>query len=307
MKSARQTTSSVAMPRQVRSQLAKEAKPLDAEVQRRYSARLGHDFSRVRLHAGPASDSLARAYGARALAAGDQVVLSEDGARKEETLAHELAHVAQQARDGNPQTRGNAEQEARRAASGETGEVSAAPEGVYFDGPEDEEEQPPVPTSLRMRPLLPQLQPPQFPSWMWDPNFPAPRPPLWTPGAGPSTPRPATGGDVASAVTGIPMVSSALSGLGDQALRDLSRAWSQSDWLGRGAMIGTGSALAAGLMLPMLMPESREQAGASFPYSAIQNTDIPLGPVGVNFSATGPERHFQLMLDLARLIPALRR
>jgi len=304
MRHAQRPAGSVSVRQQVRSRLAGERKPLDAGTQRRYSARLGHDLSKVRVHEGPGSDAFVRPYGARALAAGDDVVLAEEGARRNDTLAHELAHVVQQAKGGPPQTRETAEREARLVAAGEKGDVAAAPEGVYLDDAEEEEL--PLPTPLRMPSLVPQLQQPQFPSWMWDPSFPAPRPPLWTPAAGPSTPRPATGGDMARAVTRIPMVSGALGRLEDRALGDLGRAWGESGWPGRSAMIGTGAALTAGLMLPMLMPGSREEAGASFPYSALQNTDIPLGPVGVNFSATGPERHFRLMLDLARLIPALR-
>jgi Domain of unknown function (DUF4157) len=68
-----------------------------------FEPRFGHDFSRVRLHAGAEAASVASALGARAFTRGTDVVFgqgeyapgTESGRR---LLAHELAHVVQQSR-----------------------------------------------------------------------------------------------------------------------------------------------------------------------------------------------------------------
>jgi len=58
-------------------------------------ARLGADFSDVRVHTGEAARASAAGVGARACTSGDHVVIGEGGADKH-TLAHELTHVIQQ-------------------------------------------------------------------------------------------------------------------------------------------------------------------------------------------------------------------
>jgi uncharacterized protein DUF4157 len=70
-----------------------------AVMERAFSA----DFSAVRVHTGPASDRVASGLGARALTAGQDIVFGPGAFRPrtpggDRLLAHELAHVVQQAR-----------------------------------------------------------------------------------------------------------------------------------------------------------------------------------------------------------------
>jgi hypothetical protein len=77
--------------------------PLDESVRTPYETRLGTDFSRVRVHADGRAARSAHTLGARAYAVGGDIVFgageylpeTESGRR---LLAHELTHVAQQAR-----------------------------------------------------------------------------------------------------------------------------------------------------------------------------------------------------------------
>ena len=81
---------------------------LDPGLRQRLGARLGEDFSRVRLHHGPAVRTAATALGARAFTLGEHVALAGShsfaapapASAQEGLLAHELAHVAQQRRGG---------------------------------------------------------------------------------------------------------------------------------------------------------------------------------------------------------------
>ncbi|MFG2995251.1 DUF4157 domain-containing protein [Streptomyces sp. NPDC048340] len=87
--------------RTVRDVTASEGSPLEEPVREEMEARLGHDFSDVRVHTDTAADESARAMGARAYTSGSHLVFQEgafdpgstDGAT---TLAHELTHVVQQ-------------------------------------------------------------------------------------------------------------------------------------------------------------------------------------------------------------------
>lgn len=69
--------------------------PLAEPVRQEMEARLGHDFSDVRVHEGAAARRSAAEIGARAYTSGSHVVLGEGGGDKH-TLAHELTHVIQQ-------------------------------------------------------------------------------------------------------------------------------------------------------------------------------------------------------------------
>jgi hypothetical protein len=74
---------------------------LDERTRFDMSARLGHDFSRVRVHTDQAAASSARALGARAYTIGRDIVFGAGEYHPHTTtgdrlLAHELAHVAQQ-------------------------------------------------------------------------------------------------------------------------------------------------------------------------------------------------------------------
>ncbi|MFD7686590.1 DUF4157 domain-containing protein [Streptomyces sp. NPDC059781] len=70
-------------------------RPLDGAVRTEMEARLGADFSDVRLHTGVAAQRSAAEVGARAYTSGSHVVIGAGGADRH-TLAHELTHVIQQ-------------------------------------------------------------------------------------------------------------------------------------------------------------------------------------------------------------------
>ncbi|MGW6284708.1 eCIS core domain-containing protein [Streptomyces sp. NPDC055107] len=70
-------------------------RPLDRAVRTDMEARLGADFSDVRIHNDAAAKASAAEIGARAYTSGSHVVIGDGGADKH-TLAHELTHVIQQ-------------------------------------------------------------------------------------------------------------------------------------------------------------------------------------------------------------------
>ena len=75
--------------------LRSAGQPLDPPVRAEMEARLGADFSGVRVHTGGAAAKSAEEVGARAYTSGDHVVIGRGGADRH-TLAHELTHVIQQ-------------------------------------------------------------------------------------------------------------------------------------------------------------------------------------------------------------------
>jgi hypothetical protein len=75
--------------------LASSGQPLPAPVQEEMQARLGADFSRVRVHTDAAARASAADLGARAYTSGSHVVIGDGGADRH-TLAHELTHAIQQ-------------------------------------------------------------------------------------------------------------------------------------------------------------------------------------------------------------------
>lgn len=72
-------------------------RPLDDATRTEMEARLGADFSAVRMHTDSAARASAAEVGARAYTSGSHVVIGEGGADKQ-TLAHELTHVIQQSK-----------------------------------------------------------------------------------------------------------------------------------------------------------------------------------------------------------------
>ncbi|MEU1115073.1 MULTISPECIES: DUF4157 domain-containing protein [unclassified Streptomyces] len=70
-------------------------RPLDASTRTDMEARLGADFSDVRIHDDNAAKDSAAEVGARAYTSGSHVVIGDGGADRH-TLAHELTHVIQQ-------------------------------------------------------------------------------------------------------------------------------------------------------------------------------------------------------------------
>lgn len=79
----------------VQDVLSGKGSPLDAPVRQEMEARLGADFSDVRLHTGTTAQRSAAELGARAYTSGNHVVIGEGGG-DHHTLAHELTHVVQQ-------------------------------------------------------------------------------------------------------------------------------------------------------------------------------------------------------------------
>lgn len=126
--------------------------PLSAEQRAIFEARLGHDFSRVRVHADDAAAASARARSAKAYARKEEIVFAAGQYRPETAqgrrlLAHELAHVAQQ-QSGGSANPAQAERAARAAAdqAAAGGRVSAealggAPQSLYCE-PDDDKKNP---------------------------------------------------------------------------------------------------------------------------------------------------------------------
>lgn len=84
--------------------------PLDTGLRHFMEARLGADFSSVRVHTGPTAAESATALQAKAYTAGEHIVFGSDAYRPDtaagrRTIAHELVHVVQQRTepvDGTP-------------------------------------------------------------------------------------------------------------------------------------------------------------------------------------------------------------
>lgn len=105
-------------------------RPLEPRVRRDMEAHLGRDLRGVRIHTGSAAARVARGIGARAYAAGNDIVFAEgayapDTPTGRETLAHELTHVVQQRGEARaaPSGRGAraAEDDARRSGRAAAG------------------------------------------------------------------------------------------------------------------------------------------------------------------------------------------
>jgi hypothetical protein len=90
-----------AAPAMDRLPAASPGHPLDAETRQHFEARLGHDFSQVRVHTDPVAAQSARAIHARAYTAGPEIYFgaaqfSPGTVAGNRLLAHELVHVVQQ-------------------------------------------------------------------------------------------------------------------------------------------------------------------------------------------------------------------
>jgi hypothetical protein len=107
-------------PRVVGDVVASAGRPLDGATRAAMEARLGHDFSRVRVHTDGEAARSARAVHARAYTVGDHVVFgagrfAPSTSAGDWLLAHELTHTVQQ-RIGPVGSESAAESEADRAA-----------------------------------------------------------------------------------------------------------------------------------------------------------------------------------------------
>lgn len=141
----------------------------------------------------------------------------------------------------------------------------------------------------------------QPPPWLARQTPPA-REPLVPRGAGPSTPRPATGGDVARAIFGIPAVNAAVTRLRTEAEDRARREWRQ---LGTGerVVVISHTALLTGIAVSGVLsdPESRD-----FVLNLVQDRPIPVPGVHgltVQFNLTGPDRKVMFNLNLGALLP----
>ena len=88
-------------------------KPLDSVTRPLMESRFGHDFSRVRIHAGPDAQRSAEHLGAAAYTVGTDIVFGP-GAHPHARLAHELTHVMQQTRGDASSSSEALESEAQR-------------------------------------------------------------------------------------------------------------------------------------------------------------------------------------------------
>lgn len=89
------------VPAAVTRTLSSTGQPLDAASRVYFEPRLGHDFSRVRVHTDSQAEEAAASVGARAFTVGRHVVFgrgeySPSEAAGRHVLAHELTHVVQQ-------------------------------------------------------------------------------------------------------------------------------------------------------------------------------------------------------------------
>jgi len=136
-----QTSAARRMPAALPIDVSDRGGALEPSTRRFFERRFGHDFSRVRVHAGAAAAHSAQTFAAAAYTVGSDIVFgagmyqpnSQAGQR---LLAHELAHVVQQQRpSGAPSAisahEADAATAADRAVSGNKAAVSlAAPVSV---------------------------------------------------------------------------------------------------------------------------------------------------------------------------------
>jgi hypothetical protein len=95
-----------AAPASVNRVLGDAGQPLERRLQLDMGQRLGHDFSRVRVHSGTAAERSTRELDAHAYTAGHHVVFgagryAPDTSAGRTLLAHELVHVVQQGANAN--------------------------------------------------------------------------------------------------------------------------------------------------------------------------------------------------------------
>jgi len=128
----RKSRAQASAPPVVGEVLRTPGQPLDLATRVLMESRLGHQFSRVRVHTDERAAAAARFAGARAYTVGQHVVFDEGqyapaSTGGQQLLAHELTHVVQQQADTGVPPSGHflalsgrtdaAEQEARRAAA----------------------------------------------------------------------------------------------------------------------------------------------------------------------------------------------
>jgi len=134
------------VPASVQETLRESGRPLEAGLRREHEARLGADFSQVRVHTDPRAAQSARDIGALAYTAGRDIVFGENryapqSAEGGRLLAHELTHVAQQrgaapaASELRLAAAGDACEQQAEAGAGQAAPI-AAPAGVVQRAPD---------------------------------------------------------------------------------------------------------------------------------------------------------------------------
>lgn len=111
------------------SSLNGKGKALPAEANQFFSARMGYDFSQVRIHTDKSAAESAKDMNAKAYAVGHHIVFNEgqydaQSGTGKKLLAHELAHVVQQ----------SDESQVQRMEDTETAELSPATQQVSSQG-----------------------------------------------------------------------------------------------------------------------------------------------------------------------------
>jgi len=127
--------------------------PLDAALRVELESQFGHDFGKVRLHTDARAAAAAAAHGAQALTSGGDITFAAGRyapgtAAGRKLIAHELAHVVQQARGGTtPDAEQRADRAASRAMRGETidaAQLGGAPVGAQAKPDEPDKAAPDV-------------------------------------------------------------------------------------------------------------------------------------------------------------------
>jgi hypothetical protein len=96
-------------PEIVHDALGSSYRQLSRDTRALMESRLGHDFSRVRVHTGETAASAAEAIGTNAFTSGNHIVFgpgrfAPDTSEGRRLLAHELTHTVQQGAGGSPAT-----------------------------------------------------------------------------------------------------------------------------------------------------------------------------------------------------------
>ena len=354
----------------VRPLLAGPGQRLDGEVQRQMSNRLGHEFSRVRVHRGSVASYSSRALGTRAYTVGNHVVIDERAvgpgtAAGRDLLAHELTHVVQQGGhryDAPAATgfsgvanRGGNELEARRAQAGEAVSPLRQMTGPVLqrEDPDERKKQPKQETEaaqtekseespglewpslpgpslldqgLQIDPLLmlrvnQMLARERIQAGLYDldletldrlfpvsPLEPMPQPkqreekPAVPAGKGPEKPRAGKPGDLLKAVTKVPAVEAAISGLKEQALSRAKRDWKKLSTGGKVTLVSS-LVLVGGSALGGIMAHDRSRNAA---LGFIKDKQLPVPGVpglSMQLNLVGPDLGVQFGLNVGRLLP----
>lgn len=343
---------------------------LDGEIRRQMSNRLGHDFSRVRVHRGPVASVSSRTLGTRAYAVGNHLVIDQDAvgtsahsAAGRDLLAHELTHVVQQgahavdakgaAGFAGLAIGGAAEQQARHIQAGGLASPTQQLNGpvVQREDPDDRKKQEPVQNEIPSPDAQPQtglewpgpaapslvdggLQ--MDPMLMWrvqqllareriqaglydldlstlDRLYPSPaldipqapkeeKKPAVPPGKGPDKPREGKPGDLLKAVTKVPAVDAALTGLKDQALSRVKRDWRKRSTGGKAVLVSSLVLVGGGAVGSLMAHDPSRTAVLGF----IKGKDLPVPGVpglSMQLNLVGPDLGVRFGLNVGSLLP----